>query len=72
MNRTGKLRGEERKLLVSFSAPHARISRDTLSRWTLVVLNKAVVDTKKYARNSTRGRQLYDDFTEDNTLCCRE
>ena len=55
VNRTNILRGEEKQLLVSFVAPHARISRDTLSRWTRFVLNKAVVDTKKYASHSTRG-----------------
>ena len=55
VNQTKKLKGEEKKLLVSFAAPHARISRDTLSRWTLFVLNKAGVDTKKYASHSTRG-----------------
>ena len=55
VNGTDILRGEEKQLLVSFAAPHARISRDTLSRWTLFVLNKAVVDTKKYASHSTRG-----------------
>ena len=55
VNGTDILRGEEKQLLVSFAAPYARISRDTLSRWTLFVLNKAVVDTKKYASHSTRG-----------------
>ena len=42
-------------LLLSFVKPHKPISRDTLSRWTLTVMNMAGLDTTKYKSHSTRG-----------------
>ena len=44
-----------KQLLVSFIRPHASISRDTLSRWTMLMLKKAGVDTTLYGPHSTRG-----------------
>ena len=43
------------QLLLSFVSPHAPISRDTLSRWTICVLGLAGIDTTKYKCHSTRG-----------------
>ena len=43
------------KLLLSFLKPHRPISRDTLSRWTLLVMKEAGVDTVKYRGHSMRG-----------------
>lgn len=51
---TQKLR-KSNQLLLSFIRPHGPISRDTLARWTIRVLAKAGVDTKKYSAHSTRG-----------------
>ena len=42
-------------LLLSLIRPHKPISRDTLSRWVLCVLQKAGLDTSKYKSHSTRG-----------------
>ena len=43
------------QLLLSFLRPHAPISRDTLSRWTVQVLRESGVDVTKYKGHSTRG-----------------
>ena len=42
-------------LLLSFIRPHKPISRDTLSRWVLITLKDAGLDTSKYKSHSTRG-----------------
>ena len=52
--RTAPLRNRN-QLLISFVKPHAPISRDTLSRWTLLVLKEAGIDTDRFASHSTRG-----------------
>ena len=54
LNRTGSFRSYS-GLLLSFIRPHKPISRDTLSRWVLLVLNKSGLDTSKYKSHSTRG-----------------
>ena len=43
------------QLLLSFVRPFGPISRDTLARWTLKVLQLAGIDTEKYGGHSTRG-----------------
>ena len=43
------------QLLLSYIRPFKPISRDTLSRWTLNVMNMAGLDTSKYRSHSTRG-----------------
>ena len=55
LKRTAELRGEEKQLLLTFQPPHRAISRDTLARWTLRVLELAGIDTGKYGGHSTRG-----------------
>ena len=52
--RTREKRGHA-QLLLSFVQPHHPISRDTLSRWTLKVLELAGIDVSKYKCHSTRG-----------------
>jgi len=54
---TSKIR-KTQQLLVSFIKPHGPISRDTLARWTLLVLKEAGVDTSSYAAHSTRGAMV--------------
>ena len=51
---TVKIRNSN-QLLLSYVRPNGPISRDTLARWTIVVLAKAGIDTKRYASHSTRG-----------------
>ena len=53
--RTEGLRGGQKQLLISFVRPHGAISRDTLGRWTLLVLRLAGIDTSRYKSHSTRG-----------------
>ena len=43
------------QLLIGHIKPHRAISRDTLSRWTLTILQKSGIDTKKFKGHSTRG-----------------
>ena len=43
------------QLILSFTKPHRPISRDTLSRWTLKVMDMAGLDILKYRSHSTRG-----------------
>ena len=54
LKRTELFRGYG-QLLLSFVRPHAPISRDTLSRWVLLVLKQADIDISKYKSHSTRG-----------------
>lgn len=51
---TDKFR-KAKQLLLSYIKPNGPISRDTLARWTIQMLSKAGVDTKRYASHSTRG-----------------
>ena len=52
--RTEQIRGHE-QLLLSFVRPHGPISRDTVARWTLQVMQMSGVNVDKYRSHSTRG-----------------
>ena len=54
LERTEEHRMSE-QLLLSFVRPFKPISRDTLSRWTLSVMELAGVDITRYRGHSTRG-----------------
>ena len=43
------------QLLLSFVKPFGAISRDTIARWTLMVMRLAGIDTDRYGGHSTRG-----------------
>ena len=53
LKRTKPLRGTETKLFVSFTKPHKRVSRETLSRWICTVMTSAGVDTTIFKPHST-------------------
>ena len=55
IKRTEKVRRGQAQLLLSYIGPHGPISRATLARWTLTILERAGIDTKKYKGHSTRG-----------------
>lgn len=55
LERTKNLRKGNTQLLLSFIAPFGPISRATLARWTLQVLELAGLDTVQYKGHSTRG-----------------
>ena len=50
-----KSRRKHNQLLLSYIKPYGPISRDSLSRWTLRVLDAAGIDTNRFAAHSTRG-----------------
>ena len=52
--RTNDLRHSERFLLISYIKPHKRISRDTLTRWVSVTMEKAGIDISRFKPHSTR------------------
>ncbi|KAJ8021978.1 hypothetical protein HOLleu_39334 [Holothuria leucospilota] len=51
---TKPIREEETKLLVSYVAPHKRVTTDTLARWLKDVMRQSGIDTEKYKAHSTR------------------
>ena len=54
IGRTKDLRGEERRLFISFRKPHTRITSQTISRWIKDVMDDAGIDTTVYKAHSTR------------------
>jgi hypothetical protein len=52
--RTAGCRGKETALLVSFTKPHGKVSRDTIARWLRTVMSQAGVDTNTFKAHSTR------------------
>ena len=58
LERTEEVRKGQQQLLLSFCPPYGAITRDTLARWTLIVLGLAGVDTSKYRSHSTRGASV--------------
>ena len=55
LERSQKVRKEEKQLLLSYVPPHKGISRDTLARWTVSVMKMAGINTDAYKSHSTRG-----------------
>ena len=53
INRTKPFR-QSTQLFLSFIVPHKPVSKETISRWLKIVLQKAGVDTKVYKAHSTR------------------
>ena len=53
IERTKNVRNSK-NLLVSFVKPYCCITKDTLSRWILYILDRADIDTKRYSLHSTR------------------
>lgn len=54
ITRTKSLRGAEKKLLISHTKPHHRISRETISRWIRTVMSSSGIDTDVFKPHSTR------------------
>ena len=51
---TATIRGDEKQLLLTYSKPHKRASKDTISRWLKETLMAAGVDTSIYSPYSVR------------------
>ena len=54
IERTKPLRGEEKKLFVSFKRPHNKVTVQTISRWIKCTLQDAGIDTNRFKAHSTR------------------
>lgn len=54
IRRTEEIRGQERRLFISFRRPHAKVTSQTISRWIKDVMTAAGIDTSKYKAHSTR------------------
>lgn len=53
IRRTKPLRSSS-QLFISFVAPHRAVSKDTISRWIKLTLQKAGIDTNQFKAHSTR------------------
>lgn len=54
ISKTSEIRSSS-QLFVSYIKPHGAVSRDTIARWTLRILQQSGVDIKEYTAHSTRG-----------------
>ena len=54
IERTKNLRGEEKKLFVSYKKPHGKVTVQTISRWIKCTLRDAGIDTNRFKAHSTR------------------
>lgn len=55
LKRTLSHRNNEKQLLLSYIAPFKAISRASLARWSITVLNMSGINSEKYKSHSTRG-----------------
>ena len=54
LDRTSALRGGAQQLFVSYSKPFKPVSRDTISRWVKIVMQKSGIDVNLFKPHSTR------------------
>ena len=54
IERTRSLRGAETSLFVSYQKPHAKVSKDTISRWIRIVLCQSGINIGRFKAHSTR------------------
>ena len=54
LSRTGKLRGNCKKLFISYVKPFGPVSRGTISRWLKTVMSSLGIDLKSYSSHSIR------------------
>ena len=54
LDRTSALHGGAQQLFVSYSKPFKPVSRDTISRWVKIVLQKSGIDVNLFKPHSTR------------------
>ena len=58
LRRTDTIRGDEQQLFISFPKPHKSVSRDTISRWAKIVLQRSGFDTELFTSYSTRAASV--------------
>ena len=54
LHRTEKLRGEEKRLFVSYIKPHKWVTKDTIVRWIKLVIGRSGIDLTVFKPHSTR------------------
>lgn len=54
LDRTRDVRGVEEQFFVSYLKPHAKVTRQTLSRWIRTILSRSGVDITQFCSHSTR------------------
>ena len=54
-DKTGPIRGDETKLLISFIKPYRAVTSSSVARWLKSVLSAAGIDTEIFSAHSTRG-----------------
>lgn len=54
LKRTDTIRGDEQQLFISFVKPHKSVTRDTISRWAKIVLQRSGIDTDLFTSHRTR------------------
>lgn len=59
IQRTGSIRNQETKLLLSYIKPHKRVSKDTVARWVKQVLKDAGIDSMFTAHSSRAASTSY-------------
>ena len=58
LKRTDTIRGDEQQLFINFVKPHKSVSRDTISRWAKVVLQRSGINTELFTSHSTRAASV--------------
>ena len=58
LKRTYTIQGDEQQLFTSFVKPHKSVSRDTISRWAKVVLQRSGINTELFTSHSTRAASV--------------
>ena len=61
--RTQHLRNEEDRLFISYTKPHTKVSRATISRWIKQVMQLSGVDITKYKAHSVRPASVSKAYT---------
>ena len=54
LSRTKEIRKSADQVLISYTAPHKPVPRDTIRRWIVITLKEAGIDTDRYRAHSTR------------------
>lgn len=54
LKKTQQLRGQNKKLLISYVKPHEEVSRATIARWTKVIMTASGIDMNIFTPHSTR------------------
>ena len=54
IDRTSKLRGNEKQLFISYQKPYKKVTKTTISRWVRLIMKEAGIDVNQFKSHSTR------------------